>query len=75
HPVEIYNHPATRFVGGFIGYPPMNLIKVPVANSQVAAGTELLVVPQGSVNYLILGLLGVAVELAPLPQVLEMRVL
>ena len=29
-PLEIYATPATRFVGGFIGIPPMNFIKVPV---------------------------------------------
>jgi multiple sugar transport system ATP-binding protein len=74
HPVEIYNHPATRFVGGFIGNPPMNFIKVPVTNSHVAAGAEQLAAPQGSGNEVILGLRGEAVELAPLPQGLEMRV-
>lgn len=26
-PLEIYNHPANRFVSGFIGSPPMNFIK------------------------------------------------
>ncbi|MGO7733627.1 sugar ABC transporter ATP-binding protein, partial [Rhizobium johnstonii] len=62
HPVEIYNHPATRFVGGFICNPPMNFIQVPVSNGQVAAGTERLVVPQESGDQIILGLRGEAVE-------------
>jgi len=74
HPVEIYNHPATRFVGGFIGNPPMNFIKVPVSNGQVAAGSEQFAAPGESGNEVILGLRGEAVELAPLPQGLEMRV-
>ncbi|MBB2671001.1 ABC transporter ATP-binding protein [Rhizobium sophoriradicis] len=74
HPVEIYNHPATRFVGGFIGNPPMNFIKVPVENGQVAVGDERLVAPQESGDQIVLGLRGEAVELAPLPQGLEMRV-
>ncbi|EJC85345.1 ATPase component of ABC-type sugar transporter [Rhizobium leguminosarum bv. trifolii WSM2297] len=74
HPVEIYNHPATRFVGGFIGNPPMNFIQVPVSNGQVAAGAEQLTAPQKSGDQIILGLRGEAVELAPLPQGLEMRV-
>jgi multiple sugar transport system ATP-binding protein len=73
-PVEIYNHPATRFVGGFIGNPPMNFIKVPVSNGEVTAGAERLVAPGESGNEVILGLRGEAVELAPLPQGLEMRV-
>ncbi|HIQ30458.1 MAG TPA: ABC transporter ATP-binding protein [Candidatus Caldiarchaeum subterraneum] len=29
-PIEIYNRPANTFVGGFIGSPPMNLIKASV---------------------------------------------
>ncbi|AHF87475.1 sugar ABC transporter ATP-binding protein (plasmid) [Rhizobium leguminosarum bv. trifolii WSM1689] len=74
HPVEIYNHPATRFVGGFIGNPPMNFIQVPVSNGQVAVGAERLVAPQESGDQIVLGLRGEAVELAPLPQGLEMRV-
>lgn len=28
HPLEIYNHPATRFVAEFIGSPPMNFLLV-----------------------------------------------
>ncbi|MFG0284151.1 MAG: ABC transporter ATP-binding protein [Phycisphaerales bacterium JB039] len=27
-PLEVYNAPATRFVGGFIGTPPMNMLQV-----------------------------------------------
>ena len=39
-PVEIYSHPATRFVGGFMGNPPMNFIKLPVANGRVRLGSR-----------------------------------
>ena len=28
-PGEIYHHPATRFVGGFVGSPPMNFLTLP----------------------------------------------
>ncbi len=28
-PADIYHHPATRFVGGFVGAPPMNFIALP----------------------------------------------
>ncbi|HUV90012.1 MAG TPA: ABC transporter ATP-binding protein [Anaerolineae bacterium] len=30
-PLEVYNHPATLFVAGFIGSPPMNLLDVTLA--------------------------------------------
>ena len=29
-PTDIYRHPATRFVGSFVGSPPMNFLTVPV---------------------------------------------
>ncbi|KKX33194.1 ABC transporter ATP-binding protein [Rhizobium sp. LC145] len=73
-PVDVYNHPATRFVGGFIGNPPMNFIKVPVENGRVAAGVQQLVVPDGSASEIVLGLRGEAVELANLPEGMEMKV-
>ncbi len=73
-PVDVYNHPATRFVGGFIGNPPMNFIKVPVLNGQVSAGIEQLNAPQEAGKEIILGLRGEAVELASLPEGLEMKV-
>ncbi len=73
-PVEIYNHPATRFVGGFIGNPPMNFITVPVERGHVAAGTEQLSVPQGAGDSVVLGLRGEAVALVPREAGLEMQV-
>jgi multiple sugar transport system ATP-binding protein len=74
HPVDIYNHPATRFVGGFIGNPPMNFIRMSVSEGHVAVGAERFPVPAGSGPEIILGLRGEAVALAPLPQGIEMRV-
>ncbi len=73
-PVDVYNHPATRFVGGFIGNPPMNFIKLPVSDGHVAAGGEHLAVPPETGDEIVLGLRGEAVELATLPQGLEMKV-
>lgn len=73
-PVEIYNRPATRFVGGFIGNPPMNFIKVAVSNGQVAAGGEQISAPKDAGHEVILGMRGEAVELAPLSAGLEMKV-
>ena len=37
-PTEIYRHPKTRFVGGFVGSPPMNFLPVEVKDGQVRLG-------------------------------------
>ncbi len=37
-PSVLYRHPATRFVGGFVGSPPMNFLTLPVANGRVQIG-------------------------------------
>jgi multiple sugar transport system ATP-binding protein len=33
-PLELFNQPATRFVAGFLGQPPMNFIKITDSNKQ-----------------------------------------
>jgi multiple sugar transport system ATP-binding protein len=72
-PVEVYNHPATRFVGGFIGNPPMNFITMPVTGGQVAIGSERFSVPAAG-GEIVLGLRGETVERAPTGQGLDMQV-
>ncbi|WP_342360735.1 ABC transporter ATP-binding protein [Terrarubrum flagellatum] len=37
-PQIIYERPATKFVGGFVGNPPMNFISLPVANGVASLG-------------------------------------
>lgn len=37
-PQALYERPATRFVGGFVGSPPMNFITLPVADGKVQIG-------------------------------------
>ncbi|HEX5442476.1 MAG TPA: ABC transporter ATP-binding protein [Pirellulales bacterium] len=37
-PLEVYRHPANRFVAGFLGSPPMNLIDATVETSRSEAG-------------------------------------
>ncbi len=37
-PLAVYDHPATDFVGGFIGNPPMNFLLGRVSGDRVAAG-------------------------------------
>jgi multiple sugar transport system ATP-binding protein len=40
-PEEIYNHPATLYVAGFVGAPPMNMLDVAVKDGRLAiAGSD-----------------------------------
>ncbi|NBJ11166.1 ABC transporter ATP-binding protein [Microvirga arsenatis] len=56
-PLEIYATPATRFVGGFIGAPPMNFIKVRCHGGTARIGDATLPCPS-TVTDLELGLRG-----------------
>jgi multiple sugar transport system ATP-binding protein len=56
-PLEVYATPGTRFVGGFIGSPPMNFIKVKASRGQVKLGSASLSAPTGDTD-LDLGLRG-----------------
>jgi len=47
-PLEIYSMPATRFVGGFIGSPPMNFIKTRCENGAARIGAATLPCPLAS---------------------------
>ena len=60
----MYATPATRFVGGFIGNPPMNFVKVAAERGVVRLGTMTLACPvaAGPVE---LGLRGEDAALAP----------
>jgi multiple sugar transport system ATP-binding protein len=44
-PLEVYAKPATRFVGGFIGNPPMNFIKVKATQGRIQVGPTSLPAP------------------------------
>jgi multiple sugar transport system ATP-binding protein len=44
-PGTLYRHPRTRFVGGFVGTPPMNFIPVVVAGGRAALGGMILPAP------------------------------
>ena len=63
-PLEIYATPATRFVGGFIGSPPMNFIKVRCSQGQARIGDAVLPCPTTAEN-LELGLRGEDAALSP----------
>jgi multiple sugar transport system ATP-binding protein len=63
-PLAVYATPATRFVGSFLGNPPMNFVRVPVERGIARLGTLALACPvaAGSVE---LGLRGEDAVLSP----------
>jgi multiple sugar transport system ATP-binding protein len=63
-PLEVYATPATRFVGGFLGSPPMNFIKVRCAQGTARIGDAALPCPASS-GEMELGLRGEDASLAP----------
>ncbi len=55
-PLEIYRQPKSIFVGGFIGNPPMNFLRLPVSGSVVRLGTLILNPPAGINGPVMLGI-------------------
>ncbi len=47
-PTILYRHPATRFVGGFIGSPPMNFLSTEASGGHVGLGTLRLACPRAN---------------------------
>jgi len=47
-PEEVYGKPATTFVAGFIGSPPMNLLNGVADGSRFTVGTQTLALPQAA---------------------------
>jgi ABC-type sugar transport system ATPase subunit len=44
-PLEIYERPASTFVAGFVGTPPMNLVEAEVVDGQLRVGAQRLRIP------------------------------
>jgi multiple sugar transport system ATP-binding protein len=63
-PSDIYDRPRTRFVGGFVGNPPMNFFELPVADGRVDLGGLQVAAPPGAGSTAILGLRAEDVALA-----------
>jgi multiple sugar transport system ATP-binding protein len=63
-PLEVYATPATRFVGGFIGSPPMNFIRVRCDRGVARIGAAALPCPSGDAE-IELGLRGEDASLTP----------
>jgi multiple sugar transport system ATP-binding protein len=55
-PTEVYRQPRNSIVGRFVGSPPMNFLKVPVANGHVALGSLSLVAPASPDGMIQLGI-------------------
>jgi sn-glycerol 3-phosphate transport system ATP-binding protein len=66
-PDEVYQRPASTFVAGFIGSPPMNLIKGNAQGASFSCGTQALALPAAAprAGELILGLRPEHAELGP----------
>jgi multiple sugar transport system ATP-binding protein len=64
-PLEVYATPASRFVGGFLGNPPMNFIKLKSAAGAVKLGAATLPSPIAGDGEVELGLRGEDASLAP----------
>ncbi|HEY2619300.1 MAG TPA: ABC transporter ATP-binding protein [Acetobacteraceae bacterium] len=55
-PLEVYRHPSSMFVGGFIGNPPMNFLRLPVQDGVVRLGTLTLNAPRDAGSSVMLGI-------------------
>jgi multiple sugar transport system ATP-binding protein len=62
-PEDIYRTPATRFVGGFVGSPPMNFLTLPVVSGQARLGALSFSPPTGAASVL-MGIRGEDLHLA-----------
>jgi multiple sugar transport system ATP-binding protein len=61
-PTQIYSHPATRFVGGFVGSPPMNFVELPNQGGTVQIDDLTLAAPAGP-RAVLMGFRGEDVEI------------
>jgi multiple sugar transport system ATP-binding protein len=55
-PAEVYASPATTFVGGFVGSPPMNFLTLPVENGCIRLGALTLASPAAIGGQIVLGI-------------------
>jgi len=56
-PAALYRSPATTFVGGFVGSPPMNFLTLPVTDGQVRLGALNFPVPTAAAT-VVMGIRG-----------------
>jgi multiple sugar transport system ATP-binding protein len=55
-PTELYRNPRSRFVGSFVGSPPMNFLTLPVQDGLVHLGAQTLSAPKGAGASVVLGI-------------------
>jgi multiple sugar transport system ATP-binding protein len=63
-PQALYERPATQFVGGFVGSPPMNFLTMPVADGQARLGSFSHRVPRAGGD-IIAGIRAEDIDVAP----------
>jgi multiple sugar transport system ATP-binding protein len=73
-PLDVYRHPSSMFVGGFIGNPPMNFLRLPIEAGMVRLGTLTLHVPACAQESITLGIRPEDLELADSGQGFPFRV-
>jgi len=71
---EVYSAPATRFVGGFLGNPPMNFIRLPVSEGGIRLGGAVLRLPPGLGEAAEVGMRGEDLRLVPAGEGLPFKV-
>jgi len=54
-PAEVYRRPRSMFVGGFVGSPPMNFLRLPIRQGVVRLGSLELRPPAGADGMVVLG--------------------
>ena len=72
-PAEVCRAPATRFVGGFVGSPPMNFLELPLTGGCVTAGSLSIAAP-GHASSIVMGIRGEDIEIAADGMPFEVRV-
>lgn len=62
-PAELYRHPRSMFVGGFVGSPPMNFLRVTLVDGAARLGHLRLTPPAGTPETVMLGMRAEDLEL------------
>lgn len=73
-PTRVYERPATTFVGGFVGNPPMNFISMPVSGGMARLDGFSAPVPSGAGTRVLAGIRAEDVEIVPATSGLSYKV-
>jgi multiple sugar transport system ATP-binding protein len=73
-PSDVYRYPVSRFVGSFIGNPPMNFLSVPVAQGRAVLDGLVFDAPTGAAERVLLGVRPEDLEIADEGFAFEVRI-